>query len=88
MNLCRCRTVVCQRWEPVYRAEWPSSMADYSSLGLGYHAELSRPSSHGSTLYIPLEKMSILYFQSLQLVKADLDFKSCYKIKIIIVTVA
>lgn len=49
---------------------------------------LSRPSSHGFILYIPLEK-NILYFQDLQFVKADLDFKSCHKIiiKIVIVVV-
>lgn len=52
-----------------------------------YHAELSCFLSHGFTLYIPLEKKSILYFQDLQLVKADLGFKSCNKIIIIVVVV-
>lgn len=57
----------------------------FSSVGLGFN-HVSRPSSHGFILHIPLEK-NTLYFQDLQFVKADLDFKSCHKIIIMIVVV-
>lgn len=78
-----CRAMVCQCWRPMLHAELPSSIAACSSLWDQSLIMLSRPSSHGFILYIRLEK-NILYFKDLQFVKADLDFKSCHKIVVVV----